>query len=50
MINHIGSRPNEGHYNALVYNNNDRKYLLLDDTTIKIDSEISAEMKKKIVI
>ena len=46
VINHIGSRPSEGHYNVLVYNNTEEKYLLLDDTTIEIDSEISVEKEK----
>ena len=46
MINHIGSRPSEGHYNVFVYNNTEDKYLVLDDATIEIDSEISADMEK----
>ena len=46
IVNHIGSSPNEGHYNLVLYNSQGDKYILLDDTKINIDFAIDDDMKK----
>ena len=45
IVNHIGSSPNEGHYNMVLYNSQGDNYILLDDTNINIDYVIDDNMK-----
>ena len=45
IVNHIGSSPNEGHYNLVLYNSQKNNYILLDDTNINIDFVINDEMR-----
>ena len=46
IVNHIGSSPNVGHYNTLLYNSKEDNYILLDDTSFNINVEINDNMKK----
>ena len=46
VVNHIGSTPEEGHYNILLNNPSVDEYVLLDDTRIKFLSALDIDMKK----
>ena len=46
VVNHIGSTPEEGHYNILLNNPSVDEYVLLDDTHIKYLRALDIDMKK----
>ena len=45
IVNHIGSSPNQGHYNLVLYNKQGDNYILLDDSSINIDFVIDDDIK-----
>ena len=46
IVNHIGSSPNQGHYNLVLYNSHGENYILLDDENININFVIDDNIKR----
>ena len=45
IVNHIGSSPEEGHYNLLIFDEKDDSFVLLDDLNVLFDVQITQEMR-----
>ena len=46
IVNHIGSSPNQGHYNLVLYDSQKDNYILLDDKNININFVIDDNIKR----
>ena len=44
-VNHIGSTPEEGHYNLLVFDEKNESFVLLDDQNVLFDVQITKEIR-----
>jgi uncharacterized UBP type Zn finger protein len=45
IVNHIGSSPDEGHYNVLIYDKINESFVLLDDLNACFDVDVTPEMQ-----
>ena len=46
VINHIGEETNAGHYNIVIFDDEHKKFVLLDDTVIVNDVKINTYMNQ----
>ena len=46
IVNHIGNSADEGHYNLLIFDEKNNSFILLDDSVITDDVEITPQMNK----
>ena len=46
IINHIGSTPDEGHYNVLIFDSINDSFVLLDDLNVCFDMQIKSDKSR----
>ena len=45
IVNHIGERPEDGHYNVLIYDNINESFVLLDDLSVFYDVKVTSDLR-----
>ena len=46
IINHIGEKPEKGHYNTIIFDQSNDSFVLLDDLNVTFDVQITSDMNR----